>query len=258
MRRPVRLATPWIQWIRAFGFLLLVGGASAATPVLLNEFLASNSRSLQDEDGDRPDWIELFNPNAVSVDLSNFGLSDDPTLPRKWQLPGVSIPAKGFVVVFASGKDRRTDTTRLHTNFKIAREAGGYLGLSDPSGSPVSVIQSYPVQFENVSYGRPPGNPEEPGYFPTPTPGKPNSNSGPGFAPPVDFSTTSQTYRGALTLSLSTTNPAAAIVYTTDGSIPTQASRRYTGPSRMRCRSAPCRSRRGSFREPSGARPSSP
>jgi hypothetical protein len=230
MRRPVHLAASVIRLLRILGFLTFVGGASAATPVLLNEFLASNSRSLQDEDGDRPDWIELFNPNAVSVDLSNHGLSDDPALPRKWQFPGVSIPAKGFLVVFASAKDRRTDTTHLHTNFKIAREAGGHLGLSDPSGSPISVIQAYPVQFENVSYGRPPGSPNEVGYFPTPTPGKPNSNSGPGFASPVDFSASSQTYRGALTLSLSTTNPAAAIVYTTDGSIPTQASPRYTGP----------------------------
>jgi len=43
-------------------------------------------------------------------------------------------------VVFASGKDRRTDTTRLHTNFKIAREAGGYLALGDSAGVTVSVL----------------------------------------------------------------------------------------------------------------------
>ena len=230
MHRLVRPAAPWIQWLRVLAFLVLLGGASAATPVILNEFLASNSRSLQDEDGDRPDWIELFNPNTTTIDLSGWALSDDPALPKKWLFPGVSIPGRGFVVVFASGKDRRIDTTRLHTNFKIAREAGGHLGLSDPAGGAVSLVQAYPVQFENVSYGRPPGSPDAAGYFPTPTPGKPNSSSGPGFAPAVDFSSTSQTYRGTMTLALSTTNPAATIVYTTDGSIPTPGSTRYAGP----------------------------
>lgn len=106
MRRPVHLAASVIRLLRILGFLTFVGGASAATPVLLNEFLASNRRSLQDEDGDRPVWIELFNPNAVSVDLSNYGLSDDPALPRKWQFPGVSIRAKGFLVVRRPGSTR--------------------------------------------------------------------------------------------------------------------------------------------------------
>lgn len=210
--------------------MLLVGSASAASPVILNEFLASNGRSIEDEDGDRSDWIELFNPSTTSVNLSDWALSDDPALPRKWQVPGVSIPAKGFLVVFASGKDRRTDTTRLHTNFKIAREAGGFLGLSDPAGVPISVLKDYPVQFENVSFGRSAQSSESVGYFPTPTPGKPNSGSGPGFAPPVAFSSTSQTYRGTLTLTLSTTNPAASIVYTTNGSMPTLTSTPYTQP----------------------------
>lgn len=69
MRRIIHPATPWIQWLRILGFVLLLGHASAAAPVILNEFLASNSRSIEDEDGDRPDWIELFNPGTTSVNL---------------------------------------------------------------------------------------------------------------------------------------------------------------------------------------------
>lgn len=230
MSHTVRPATPWIPWLRVLAFLLLLGHAPAATPVVLNEFLASNSRSIEDEDGDRPDWIELFNPGTSPVNLLGWTLSDDPTLTRKWLFPAVSIPGKGFLVVFASGKDRRTDTTRLHTDFKIAREAGGYLALGDSAGVAVSELRDCPDQLANVSFGRSAANPDVVGYFPTPTPGKPNSGSGPGFAPPVDFSATSQTYRGTLTVALSTTNPAAAIVYTTDGSMPSAASTPYVAP----------------------------
>ena len=68
------------------------------------------------------------------------------------------------------------------------------------------------------------------GYFPTPTPGKPNREQGPGFAPPVDFSEPSRTYSGALNLTLSTTNAAAIIRYTTNGTLPTVDSPAYAAP----------------------------
>ena len=32
---------------------------------------------LYDEDGDTPDWIEIYNPTSEPVNLSGFGLSDD-------------------------------------------------------------------------------------------------------------------------------------------------------------------------------------
>ena len=98
-------------------FPLTVVGAS----IRINEFLANNtSNTLADEDGDTPDWIELHNPDGGSVSLNGFYLSDDPGNPTKWQLPGVSIPGNGYLVIFASGKDRRpTNGDNLHTNFSL-------------------------------------------------------------------------------------------------------------------------------------------
>ena len=37
---------------------------------LITEFVASNDTGLQDENGDRSDWIELFNDGDTALDLA--------------------------------------------------------------------------------------------------------------------------------------------------------------------------------------------
>ena len=44
-------------------------GASFATTVLISEFMASNGFTLDDEDGDNPDWIEIVNATNAPIDL---------------------------------------------------------------------------------------------------------------------------------------------------------------------------------------------
>ena len=79
----------------------------SAQSVFINEVMTANSHSLRDENGDSPDWIELFNPGAVPVSLAGYGLSDDAALPFKWTFREAAIEPGGFLVVFASGKDRQ-------------------------------------------------------------------------------------------------------------------------------------------------------
>ncbi|MEN9677274.1 MAG: hypothetical protein RIS76_3170 [Verrucomicrobiota bacterium] len=207
-----------------------VDPAAPGPGVFLNEFLADNDRTLRDEDGDKSDWIELFNSDRQSISLTGWWLSDDPSNPRKWRVPTVSLAANGFLVVFASGKDRTNNPVLLHTNFKLRREAGGYVALSNPAGEVVSAITNYPAQLEDISYGRAAGAANLVGFFPTPTPGKPNLEQGPGFSPPVEFSEPGRTYQGELSLTLFTTNAAAIIRYTTNGTPPTPSSAVYAGP----------------------------
>lgn len=76
--------------------------------VVINEFLASNGTILADEDGDYEDWIELYNPTTAPIDLAGYTLTDDPDIPDKWPFPAVTIEPEGFLLVWASGKDRRT------------------------------------------------------------------------------------------------------------------------------------------------------
>ena len=75
------------------------------------------------EDGDHPDWIELLNITNAEVNLDGWFLSDDPLTPMKWRFPAVTLPGRGYLVVFASEKDRAVAGAPLHTNFALS--AGG-------------------------------------------------------------------------------------------------------------------------------------
>ena len=74
--------------------------------IQLNEVVSSNGDNLYDEDGDTPDWIEIYNPTSETVNLLGFGLSDDTEDFHKWVFPNININPNDFLVVFASEKNR--------------------------------------------------------------------------------------------------------------------------------------------------------
>ena len=61
------------------GILLIVPGAAGlhAQDISISEFLAVNSGSQRDEDGDSSDWVELYNGGSESVSLNGWYLTDD-------------------------------------------------------------------------------------------------------------------------------------------------------------------------------------
>jgi hypothetical protein len=207
-----------------------VNSSTPSPGITISEFLASNSRGIRDDDGDHSDWIELANSSSDSVSLSGWTLIASNSA---WIFPPVTISAKGRLLVYASGKNRTNITAALHTNFKLSSE-GEHLALINPTGGVAyQYTPAYPAQRPDVSYGHAEGAPTRLGYFTTPTPGQPNTTSGIGFAPDVEFSRSSGTYpSGALdlTLSLSTNVPNAVIRYTVDGTLPTEASPAYSNP----------------------------
>ena len=121
----------------------------AASDILISEFMAANSDSLRDEDGDTSDWIELYNNSDESVSLNGLILADDTD---QWSLPAKTLEPFEFLLVFASGKNRRPRTGELHTNFKLAAE-GEPLRLLAQDGSVIHEYESYPFQVEDKSYG---------------------------------------------------------------------------------------------------------
>lgn len=191
--------------------------------LVINEFLASNQSGLLDEDGQEEDWIEIYNRGTNAVELRDWSLSDDPELPGFWTFgPGQIAPGE-YLVVFASGKDRRTPTgtNRFHTNFQLG-SGGGFLGLftSDSPRVLASGFTDYPLQRNDNSYGYDPqGNPR---YFNPPTPGGPNGTSTiAGITEPVHFSTLRGHFTQPFNLTLTCPTPGASIRYTTDGQEPT-------------------------------------
>ncbi len=198
--------------------------------IRINEFVASNDRSFNDENGDRSDWLELYNGSEAAISLEGWGLSDTPDLPFKWTLPDFILPAGGYRIIFASGKDRSPRFGEWHTNFKLSAQ-GEWLSLTEPSGQPIHTFApGYPEQFADVSYGLVPGTDEDYGYFVSPTPGDRNSTAGQGFSPEVHFSRASRPFSDPFELTLQAPDETVQIRYTTDGRTPTRSSIRYTSP----------------------------
>ncbi|MBS7787515.1 CotH kinase family protein, partial [Flavobacterium sp. CYK-55] len=190
-----------------------------AQNIVINELLASNTASIQDEDSSREDWIELYNNSSVSVNLSGYGLSDDPALPLKWTFPNVTVAAGQYLIIWASDKNRAVAGQPLHTNFKISG-SGEALYLTNPSGT---TIDSAPAANlpANVSYGRLPNGTGPFVFFGTPTPNTVNASTGySGTLNTPNFSQNAGFYTSGFTLNLSTTEPGTTILYTLDGSEP--------------------------------------
>jgi hypothetical protein len=121
--------------------------------VVITEFMAGNSHTLADTDGDFSDWIELQNTSGTNVNLANWALTDSSGNPTEWLFPSTNIAPGGFMIIFASGKNRATPGQELHTNFKLSAD-GEYLALFRPDLTVASEIApEYPPQFPDVSYG---------------------------------------------------------------------------------------------------------
>ena len=125
----------------------------AGDPVIA-EFMAKNDATLQDEDGDWSDWIEIRNNGDAAVDLESWYLTDDAAELNRWNFPDVALAPGEQLIVFASGKDRTIPGAELHADFKLDGD-GEYLALVGPDDATVrqEFSPAYPPQVADVSYG---------------------------------------------------------------------------------------------------------
>jgi len=147
--------------------------AGAPLSIFINEWMAANAGFIADPaDGDFDDWFELYNPNSVAVNLGNYSLTDRPADPNgRWTIPvGVSIPANGFLLVWADEEtgQNSTNSPDLHAGFKLGQD-GEAIGLFAPDGSLVDSVTFGP-QTNNVSHGRWPDGAPGLYFMPIPTP----------------------------------------------------------------------------------------
>ena len=189
----------------------------AVTGVVISEFMADNNRTLDDEEGDASDWIEILNPSSTAVDLGGWHLTDDSFFLAKWTFPnGTIVPPFGHLLVFASGK-----VLPGHANFRLSASAGSYLALVRPDFTIASEFADYLEQREDVSYGRF-GDYLQEGYFLDPTPVAPNGVTGyGGFTRDTNFSVGRGMYESPFSVQVTCVTPGAMVVTTTDGSVPT-------------------------------------
>src|ERR1051325_1611496 len=102
------------------GFALAVLDVRAASQAIITEFMANNSTSISDDFGDKSDWIEIYNRGTNAMDLAGWYLTDDANNLTKWQFPSTNLAANGYMIVFASNRNRRDSRFPLHTNFRLS------------------------------------------------------------------------------------------------------------------------------------------
>lgn len=127
---------------------------AASTPVVINEFMAANSKTITDPQGENEDWIELHNVTDAPVSLTGRYLTDESDNPRKWAFPdGTTIPAGGYLLVWAD--EDGNAPLGLHANFKLEK-SGEKILLIDTDEKLNAVLDSvtYGEQEADVSFGR--------------------------------------------------------------------------------------------------------
>lgn len=200
--------------------------------VVLNEIVSFNDDSLRDEDGDAPDWIEIFNGTDAPAPLDGWALSDAAGLPFKWTFPaGVTLPPRAYLVIFASDKNRRIAGVPLHTNFSL-KSSGEAVFLTRPDGTNADTAPAARLR-RNTSSGRHPSATGPWKFFAEPTPGRSNTPATPYdslvFEAPT-FSTPGGFHPSTLALAITTAEAGVTLHYTLDGSEPGDASPAVTGP----------------------------
>ncbi len=169
-----RLAQP-VAGARATLQIVYTGPAPPPDLLVINEWMAANTRWPDPADGAYDDWFELFNPGTNAVALAGWRLTDDPDDPARFVVPaGYSVPARGCLLVWADGQPEQSRPGGdLHVNFRL-RQEGEQLLLFNPAGQRVDAVH-FGAQAEDVSEGRWPDLAPEPYYAMTdPSPGESN------------------------------------------------------------------------------------
>ncbi|NLY43445.1 MAG: DUF5011 domain-containing protein, partial [Clostridiaceae bacterium] len=209
--------------------------------LFINEVMSSNEKTIRDGDVDDPDeganggaysdWIEIYNSSDLAINIEGFKISDSSAT---WTIPRAFVPGKGYLIIWASDKDKVAKDGQLHANFAISK-SGENITLKAPDGDIVDEVYVVAL-LADKTYGRIPDGGTRLDILARPTPAA--ANSGGVSSLPV-FSHEAGFYTEAFQLQISSPDEGAKIYYTTDGSDPVpgaQGTFGYTGSITIKSR----------------------
>lgn len=132
--------------------LFLMIPSLCSSQVILNEVQSSNTGTINDDNGEYEDWIELHNPGDTELDIGGLVLKDNVDV---WRIPeghaATVIPPHGYFLLWADDEEIEGP---FHTNFKLSASNGEYLGLFESDS--VTEIESVniPPLADNHSFGK--------------------------------------------------------------------------------------------------------
>ena len=201
----------------------LVLGLNAQNTLLFTEVCVANIDQTIDYSNNYGGWVELYNPNATSVSLDGWYISDDSEFLTKHRLSGYGMLKPGcYQCVFfdhnAADGEYGPDATK-QVRFKLDRK-GGTLYLSR-NGMDVDLSISYPASVPRCSYARVSLEADEWQYCGLPTPGAPNTGH---YAqeclPAPEVDCDSRLFTSGFDVHVQIPS-GTTLRYTTDGSTPT-------------------------------------
>ena len=207
------------------GYDAFMNSRTSVGPLVINEVCVDNFTSYYNDAIEYSDWVEIKNISDTAVDLSQYCLTDDASLPAQYFLSGILYP--GGLTVVLCNKDAALYTGNMPiAPFSLNSEREElFLYKNDRQLVDYAALHEIPYKG---TYGRGTGT-NGFSYLFQESPGSEN-----GFGerrvssmPVADGRDGVFQNTGSVTVSLSAPGE---IYYTLDCSAPTTSSTRYTGP----------------------------
>jgi hypothetical protein len=102
-------------------------------PVIFSEVYSAN-KDYEDEFGDFPGWVELYNPADTVVNLKGYSLTNDASR-NLWTFGNVAVSPRSYLTVFLSGRNK-PDLELPKDSVNLIKRAVGAWNWADSKNTP--------------------------------------------------------------------------------------------------------------------------
>ena len=119
--------------------------------LVISEIMPANASSVTDENGNYPDWVEIWNSSDRAMNLEGVGLSDRGDSIR-FLFPAVILEPGQRTVVFCDNTNQSGTQLPFHAKFKLS-SVGESVYLYDPHAYLIDSCK-YPIMTGDESYAK--------------------------------------------------------------------------------------------------------